>query len=234
MVDDSRWERYGALGGIVFVAFVVASIIVNGGNATASDSASKILKYFQDHQDGIKVGAFLSVLASVPIIWWAGSLWTRLHRCGDRYHRLALIAVLGLLIGGVGNLTQTAVNAGVALELNSVGPAGTKFFFIMSQAFGAGGLVGIAVLVAAASVATFRFGAFPRWVGWLGFLDALVFLVGAYTIATTSDAINTFAFVGFILWAIWLVATSIVMYRANYDAAPVTTGDGAVSAAASA
>jgi hypothetical protein len=85
------------------------------------------------------------------------------------------------------------------------------------------------VLVAAASVATFRFGAFPRWVGWLGFLDALVFLVGAYTIATTSDAINTFAFVGFILWAIWLVATSIVMYRANYDApAPAIAGDGAL------
>jgi hypothetical protein len=216
MMDDTRWERYGALGGIVFVVLVVASIVVTGGNAMASDSVSKIVKYFNDNQDGIKVGAFLSVIASVPIIVWAGSLWSRLHRVGDVHNRLALIAVLGLLIGGVGNLTQTAVNAGVALELNTITRNNVKFFFVLSQAFGAGGLVGIAVLVLAVSVAAFRLGAFPRWVGFLGAIDGIVFLVAAYSIATTSDAIGTLGFVAFILWAIWLIATSVVMYRANY------------------
>ena len=221
-MDDSRGERYGALGGIAFVVLVVASIIVTGGNATASDSASKILKYFNDHQDGIKVAAFLSVLASVPIIVWAGSLWARLHRAGDRHNRLALIAVLGLLIGGVGNLTQTAVNAGVALELHSVSANQAKVFFVMSQTFGAGGLVGLAVLVFAVAAATFRLGAFPRWIGWLGVLDGILFLVAAYSVATTSDAIGALGLAAFVLWAIWLIATSIVMYRVKDEiAAPV-------------
>jgi len=219
-MDDSRWERYGALGGILFVALVIASIVTVGGNAMTSDSAAKIYKYFQDHQDGLKVSGFLSVLASVPIIWWAGSLWARLHRTGDRHNRLALIAVVGLLIGGVGNLTQTAVNSAVALQLRAVGPASAKFFFVLSTTFGAGGLVGIAVLVFAVSVAAFRFGAFPKWVGVLGVIDAIVFLVAAYSIATTSDAISTFGFIAFILWAIWLIATSIVMFRATYDIEP--------------
>jgi len=92
-----------------------------------------------------------------------------------------------------------------------------KFFFVLSQTFGAGGLVGIAVLLFASSMAAFRLGAFPRWIGWLGILDGVVFLVAAYSIATTSDAINTRGFVAFILWAIWLIATSIVMYRATYN-----------------
>ena len=217
VVDDTKWERYGALGGIVFVVLVIASIVVASGNAMASDSAAEILKYFRDNQDGIKVGAFLSILASVPIIWWAGSLWSRLHRVGDRHNRLALIAVLGLLIGGVGNLTQTAVSAVVALRLPDVAPVTAKFFFVLSLAFGAGGLIGIAVLVFAVSVAAFRLGAFPKWVGWLGVVDGLAFLVAAYTIASTSDAIATFGFVAFILWAIWLIATSVVMYRATYE-----------------
>jgi hypothetical protein len=221
-MDDSRGERYGALGGIVFVVLVVASIIVTGGNATASDSASKILKYFNDNQDGIEVAAFLSVLASVPIIVWAGSLWARLHRLGDRHNRLALIAVLGLLIGGVGNLTQTAVNAGVALELHSVSANQAKVFFVMSQTFGAGGLVGLAVLVFAVAAATFRLGAFPRWIGWLGVVDGILFLVAAYSVATTSDAIGALGLAAFVLWAIWLIATSIVMYRVKDEiAAPV-------------
>jgi hypothetical protein len=220
-MDDTRWERYGALGGIVFVVLVVASIIVTGGNATATDSASKIVKYFSDHQDGIKVAAFLSVLASVPIIVWAGSLWPRLHRAGDRHNRLALIAVLGLLIGGVGNLTQNAVNAGVALELHLISPNGVKFYFVLSQAFGAGGLVGLAVLVFAVSAAAFRLGAFPRWIGWLGVVDGIVFLVASYSIATTNDGIGALGLIGFVLWAIWLVATSVVMYRVH-DEIPAT------------
>lgn len=223
-MDESKWERWGALGGVLFVVLVIASIVATGGNAKPSDSPSKILKYFSDNKDGIKVSAYLSVLASVPIIWWAGSLWARLHRVGDRHNRLAVIAVLGLLIAGVGNLTQNAVSAGVALDLRSVGASEAKFFYVLSGAFGAGGLVGIAVLVFAVSVAAFRLHAFPAWVGWLGIVDGVVMLVAAYSIATTSDAINTFGFVGFILWAVWIIATSVVMYRAAYtENAPAPT-----------
>jgi hypothetical protein len=215
-MEESKWERYGALGGVLFVVLVIVSIFATGGSVKPSDSATKVLKYFSDHKDGIKVSAFLSIVASVPIIWWAGSLWARLHRVGDEHNRLAVIAVLGLLIGGVGNLTQNAVSAGVALDLQGVGATSAKFFYVLSGAFGAGGLVGIAVLVFAVSVATFRLGAFPRWVGWLGIVDGIVMLVAAYSIATTSDSINTMGFAGFILWAVWIIATSVVMFRARY------------------
>ena len=216
-MDDTKWERYGALGGIIFVVLVIASIVVVGGNVMTSDSPAKILKYFNDHPDGIKVSAFLSILASVPIIWWAGSLWARLNRVGDQHNRLAVIAVLGLLIAGAGNITQTAVNAGVALERHNVGATEAKFFYVLSSSFGAGGSIGIAVLVLAVSVAAFRYGAFPKWVGWLGAVIGLVFLVGGASIATTNDAINTLGFIAFALWAIWMIATSVVMFRAHYN-----------------
>jgi hypothetical protein len=217
--DDMKWERWGALGGILFVVLVIASIPVSGGNAMASDSPTKILKYFHDNQDGIRIAAYLGVLASLPLIWWAGSLWSRLYRAGDRTHRLGLIAVVGLLIGGAGNLGQTAVNAAVALELSRVGAVESKFFLVLSQTFGAGGLVGLAVLVLATSVAVFRLGAFPKWVGWLGALDGLVFLAASASIATTNDGIGALGFLAFILWAIWLIATSVIMFRTK-DALP--------------
>jgi len=220
MGDDSKWARYGALGGIVFVVLVVASGAA-GGNSQASDSPAKILKYLHDHQDGIKIAAFLSVLATVAIIWWAGSLWARLHHSGDRDFRLAVIALLGLLIGGAGNLTQTGITAALAIELNRVTANESKFFVVLSQAFGAGGSIGIAVLVFATSVATFRYHAFPTWVGWLGVVDGLAFLVGGYSIATTNSAIGGVGFAAFILWAIWLIATSVVMFRAK-DEIPAT------------
>ncbi|HXY94293.1 MAG TPA: hypothetical protein VEP49_17575 [Acidimicrobiia bacterium] len=215
MDDELRWERYGALGGIVFVVLVVVSIFVPGSTPMASDSPAKILKYFHDHQDAIKVASFVGVLASVPILLWAGSLWARLHRAGDRQFRLGLIAVLGLLLGGAGNLTQTATTAAVALELKNVGPTEAKFFFVLGQGFSSAGAIGLAVLVLATSMAVFRFQAFPKWVGWIGVLDGVLFLIASYSIATTGDAIGAFGFASFIVWAIWLLITSVIMFRAK-------------------
>jgi hypothetical protein len=219
--DDMKWERYGALGGIVFVVMVVATIVISGSSPMASDSPAKILKYFHDNQDGIKVASFVSALAAVPILLWAGSLWARLHRSGDTQFRLAIIAVLGLLLGGTGNLTQTALNATVVLELKNVGANEAKFFFVLAQGFNAAGAIGLAVLVLAPSLAVFRFRAFPVWVGWIGVLDGIAFLIAGYSLATTGDAIGAFGFAAFILWAIWIIITSIIMFRAKE---PAVTG----------
>jgi hypothetical protein len=217
MDDDTKWERYGALGGIVFVILVIVTIAISSGSPNASDSAAKILKYFRDHQSNIEVAAFIAALGALPIIVWAGSLWSRLHNAGDRSYRLALIAVLGLLIGGVGNVTQNAVTATFALEFKNLHltPADAKFFFVLGMGFSAAGAIGLATLVLATSVAAFRYGAFPKWVAWLGVLDGIVFLVSGYAIATTSDGIAIFGFISFILWAIWLLATAIIMFRAK-------------------
>ena len=227
MDDELRWERYGALGGILFVIMVVVTIFLPGSSPMASDSPAKILKYFHDHKSSIEVASFIGVLASVPILLWAGSLWARLHRAGDSQYRLALIAVLGLLLGGAGNFTQTATTAAVALEVKNVAPTQAKFFFVLGSGFASAGAIGLAVLVLATSMAVFRYGAFPKWVGWIGVLNGILFLIAGYSIATTGDAIGAFGFASFIVWAIWLLITSILMFRAK-DADAIGSAPAAV------
>jgi hypothetical protein len=215
MDNDAKWERYGALGGIVFVILLIVSIPMQGSMPDNTDSAAKILKWLQDHHSSIEIAAFLGALSALPIIVWAGSLWSRLHRAGDRQFRLALIAVLGLVVGGAGNLTQSAVTATLALEFRNLTGPTAKFFFILGGASSAAGAIGLATLVLATSVAAFRYRAFPKWVAWLGVLDGILFLVSGYSIATTSGGISFFGFLSFILWAIWIVATAIIMFRAK-------------------
>jgi hypothetical protein len=116
---------------------------------------------------------------------------------------------------------QTAISATVALELNKgVGATEAKFFFVLSTAVGSAGIFGIAVLVFATSALVFRTHVFPVWLGWIGVLDGIAFLVAGYAIATTSDGIATVGFVSFIVWAIWLIATSVIMFRTK-EPAPV-------------
>jgi Domain of unknown function (DUF4386) len=215
MDDSGKWERYAALGGILFVVLLFAGMAVSGSSPKTSDSAAKILKYFHDNKDGIKVGAFLSLLASVPILCWGGSLWARLRRAEGGAPRLALVAVLGLVLGGAANLASQAVSATVALELKDVGATEAKFFFVLSQTLRSATTFGNAVLVLATSVVVLRTRVFPTWLAWVGVLDGIAFLVGGYSVATTSDGINTVGFAAFIVWAIWLIATSVIMFRAK-------------------
>ena len=208
-----KWERYGALGGILFVILVVASIVIPGSPPSTSDSTAKILKYFRDNKDAIEVAAFVGGLAAVPILWWAGSLWARLRRAEGGQPRLALIAVLGLVLGGAGQVVSGAITATVVLQLSGVSANGTKFFYVLSVGAGSAGSVGLAVLVLATSVLVLRTRVFPGWLGGVGVVDAIAFLVASYRIASTSDAIATVGFVAFIIWALWIIVLSVIMFR---------------------
>ena len=215
MDDSTKWERYGALGGILFVVLVIASIIVSGSNPKASDSAAKIYKSFHDNKDGLKVGAFLGALAAIPILWWAGSLWARMRRAEGGQPRLALIAVLSLVFAGAAQAGSGVLSATVALELKDVSATDAKFFFILGQGLSAASAVGLAALLLAVSVLAFRIRVFPIWLAWIGVLDAIAFVVGSYSVATTSDAIGGVGFVSFIVLSIWIVIVSVIMFRAN-------------------
>ncbi len=229
MDESTKWERYSALGGILFVVLVIASIVVTGSTPKSSDSAAKILKSFQDHTDGIKVGAFIGGLAAVPILWWAGSLYARLRRVEGGQPRLALIAVLGLVLGGAGQIGMAAIDATVALTLKTVGANEARFFFVLGQGFAAAASMGLAVLTLAVSVLAFRTRVFPIWLAWIGIIDTIAFIVASYAVATTGDAIGAFGFAAFILWAIWIILTSVIMFRAK-----TVTEPAAVIAAAAA
>jgi hypothetical protein len=221
--QPTKWERYAALGGVLFVVLVIVSIAVMGSTPKSSDSASKILKSFQDHKDGIKVGTFIGGLAAIPLLWWAGSLYARMRRAEDGQTRLALIAVLGLVLGGAGQIGMAAIDATVVLTLRSVGANEAKFFFVMGQNFASAALIGLAVLTFAVSVLAFRTRVFPIWVAWIGIVDAIAFVVASYAVATTGDAIGGVGFGAFILWAIWIIVTSVIMFRTTASAEPAPT-----------
>ena len=220
--EPTKWERYGALGGIFFVVLVIVSIAVTGSTPKASDSAAKILKSFQDHKDGIKIGAFIGGLAAVPLLWWAGSLYARLRRAEGGQPRLALIAVLGLVVGGAGQVGMSAIDSTVVLTLKTVGANEAKFFFVLGQGFADAALVGLAVLTLAVSVLAFRTRVFPIWLAWIGIVDAIAFIVATYAVATTDDAIAGVGFAANIIWAIWIIATSAMMFRATVSSQPAS------------
>ena len=99
MDESMKWERYGALGGILFVILVIASIVVAGSTPQTSDSAAKILQSIKDNKDGIELAAFLGVSRRCRSCGGRESVGADARAEGGQ-PRLALIAVLGLVFAG--------------------------------------------------------------------------------------------------------------------------------------
>lgn len=219
-MDDVKWERYGALGGVLFVILVlVASFLPGESPPAVDDSAREIAKYFHGHSGAIQAGAFLSGLAAIAFLWFLGSLWSRVRR-PEGTRRLATIAAGG----GVASITLVLVgfsmNATIALRLGSLGLLGARFFYTLSSVVIAMASFSIAVLVIATSVAALRVKVFPAWFGGAGGVLGLLWVIAGLGVATDNSGIFTLGFIAFFLWLVWILAICVFLYLPPAPTAP--------------
>src|SRR4051812_22500254 len=73
-MDESRWERYGAGAGVVFVVLLVVSGFIAPSMPHIDDSAAKINAYYADHTRAILTGGVLGLFAAVFFLWFVSHL----------------------------------------------------------------------------------------------------------------------------------------------------------------
>jgi hypothetical protein len=208
-MDESKWERWGALGGVLFVVLVVVAAVIGGSPPKPSDTAQTIENYFKDNQDALRIGSYLNGLAMIPLLWFLATLFGRLRRAEGGTGRVSGIA----LTGGVAAVAIAMIANGFSAfaALHPVGSTGT--FLASTILFGYAGFA-IAVFVAATSIVVLRTKLLPQWFGAIGAALAVFWLVAAACVSTESDTINTVGLVAFLAWGVWLVILSVMLYRA--------------------
>ncbi|GAA4728724.1 hypothetical protein GCM10025782_29410 [Pedococcus ginsenosidimutans] len=204
--------RTAALAGALYVALDIVVGVTAGAPPPPAAPEGEIVTYLADHRAGLAAGLWLFGLATLPLLWWFGSLWDLMIRAEEGAPRLAVVSLAGLLLGGTMSLGSAAAMATLALLPPNTGGALALYAFAAMSLSAAG--FGLAAHLIATNVLAARSRMLPRWLVATGLVSAAAFLISAVLGALTADAIsNTVSLVGFVLWLAWILDVSYRMYN---------------------
>jgi hypothetical protein len=208
---ESQGLRAAAAAGVAFVVLDVVVTFLPGAPPASNASASKIAAYFRDHPGAIKAQLLIGGLGIVGLLWWFGALWQMLSRAEGERPRLAIVAAVSLATGVVLAMISTAFTAAAAIRVDNVDT--THLLYSLSLVVVSAAGFGIAAFLVAACVVLYRSGAAPRWTSYLGFAAALAFLGSTLGIVSNSNVFNVLGIAAFLIWCVWTLAISGVMWR---------------------
>jgi Domain of unknown function (DUF4386) len=207
--SDSR-EWLVPLGTMVgFVVLLVVSFIVSGEPKSAEDGPEEIAEWYLDNKDSAQVGAFIGIVAAVPLIFFGAYLRKVLEPAGALLSTLPLI---GLTIVGVGAAIDNMLLFGAAEaaeditgeQLQTIQAIWDNDFFPL--------LLGIMVFLWSVGIAVLRSDVLPKWMGWFALVFAVISLAGP---------LGFISFPGALLWVI-IAGILLTMRARSTPARPAT------------
>jgi hypothetical protein len=215
MSTERRWLRYAAIAGIVAVVLIVIGGFLPGAPPSPGDPIDRLRAFFANHRSTIVLGNYVSGLGAVFALWFFSALRSILRRAE----------------GGDGVLANTSFAGGIATVIFAgLGASVTGVLALDPQRddavvrglFDAGNIIfamlfffwGLFILAASAVIVRTR--VLPVWLGWAGVIVTLVFLISSAGMGMSTGALaagGPFAFLGFALGQLWILATAITVLR---------------------
>jgi hypothetical protein len=197
-MNRSKYEWLGPLTGIAFVVVLIISFAISGEPKSADDPVNEIVDFYADNKDSVEIGAILSAVAGVLLIFFGGYLRKVLRAAGGEGEYLSLISFVGLAIVAVGAAIDATISFGLAESADDIDPIAVQALqalwdndFIVFQ-------LGVLAFVWATGISIIRSGVLPKWLGWV----LILFGVVGVTPIGFAAAAGT---------ALWIIVVSIML-----------------------
>ena len=197
-----RRDWWAPLIGIAFVAVIVISFAVGGEPPDADEPVQEIVDHYVDDQDSVEIGAALSLLAAVLLVFFGSVLRQVLARGGGADSILPRVAFAGFVIIAVGAGVDASLSFALADAAEDIDPVAVQALqAYWDNDFGPFA-IGSALLFWGAGLAIVRYRALPVWLGWIAIL---------FGIASVTPA----GFISFLGGAVWIIIVSVVLTLQN-------------------
>jgi hypothetical protein len=198
--------RVAPLAGIAFVILAVASVALEGEEPGDGAAAREVLAHWSERADTALLGGFLAIAGVVCVLTFAASLRGAL-RSGEPSEASssavafagAIVAAAGLLVSAMLALaTSNAAEEGLGSAVSALNELASESWLPITGGF--------AAMLLATGVGGLRSATLPRSLCWAGIAIGVGFVTPAGIVA-------------FLALPLWIVAASIVLYRAQGPAA---------------
>jgi hypothetical protein len=205
-MSSSRWERFAPLSGVVFFVLIAVTFALANDTPGTDKSTAETVSYWSAHDTRLIVSAVLGTLAVIFLTWFAGTLRSALLRAEGGEGRLSMLAFAGILTIAISGGIASALQFTAADTVNDVPATVTQTISVLNEDFFFPFVAGGVVLMFASALATFRFGALPRWLGWASIVIGILSIAGPA------------GFIGFLLTIVWILVVSVVLYMQGAQA----------------
>lgn len=221
-MDNTRWDKLAAAGGIIGVALFIVAIIVYGSAPSADDDAQAVAAFFSDNRSRVLWSVVLSGLGLLAFVWFIAALVQTMRDAGEG--RLASAAFASFLLGYSIGAVAALDRATLAFSVADARPDLVLPLYHLSLVIDVVGGLLVAGLYTAVAGATFRTGLFPRWWAWISAVAAVWAVVNAT--AWNRDGFwsptGGGAFIGFNVFFVWMLVTSILLVRRTGRQSPAS------------
>ncbi|MBB5158551.1 hypothetical protein [Saccharopolyspora phatthalungensis] len=220
-MNERTWERMGAGSGLVAAVLLLVSLLLHPAAPTAEEPVLTFF-YIAANRGTVLLTALLATLAGVVFLWFVGHLRHLLQRAEGGVEAFSPV----VFAAGVGLSTVTVVSmlpvAALASMTRNVAIASQSTVFVLAElhrfSLGPLGLL-VALFAATAGAAMVRREMLAPWVGWFGFVVALIGLVaGVSSFYLSGQFVVVAGLVTGIAFAVWVGDAAVLMlYRPEVD-----------------
>ena len=218
-MDSRAWLRLTPVAGLVWVALVIASVLLAGDQPGNDDSVEKFVSYFSDggNRDQLGIATVLAAIGGPIFLWFLTGVRDLLRSEEGLWGNGAPLAfgagLAFVILLWTGSATGYAFASAADIYDNfRVDPQSVHTAMTLSAlsfwlvAFGS---VAAAVMIGAASIVILGTGVLPAWLGWVGIVLAALSFVGA-------------PFIPGLAALVWVLVMSVVLMTRQAPRAPAT------------
>jgi hypothetical protein len=191
-------NRLGALTGVGFVVFLIASFAFAGEPPAQDDSVQEIVDFYTDNETEVWIGVSLTMVAATFLVLFGGYLRKVLRAAEGEGHMLSSVVLAGATIVAVGAALDATISVALVETVDDIDPTGLQTLnALWNNDYIPIGL-GAMIFSLSAGLSVVRHGALPKWLGWVAILFAVI-------------SATPIGFAGVVGTALWILVVSILL-----------------------
>jgi hypothetical protein len=160
-------RSWAPLTGLAFLVFVIIAAIVAGEPPDADSPVEEIVDHYVDNEGSVIVGAALSAVAALFLVFFGGYLRAVLREAEGPGGVLSPLVLAGTVIIAVGGTIDATISIALAGAVEDIEPSAVQALQALWDNDFLPILLGTQVFVISTGLSIVRHGALPKWLGWV-------------------------------------------------------------------